>query len=446
VVLFNYSLKELTAKIVYYGPGLSGKTTNLQYIYDELPLQNKGRLLTLATETDRTLYFDFLPLEAGIFRGIKTRVQVYTVPGQVFYNTTRRMVLKGADGVVFVADSQRTMLEANMESIANLRENLLAHDLRIEEIPLVMQYNKRDLPEVLSVEEMNEKVNTLNVPFYETVATGGIGVEDTLKAISGLVLRSVLEKYGAKPGPALPAAQPAASVAVAGGGASAGNRWQVKESTDPFSTSEPGGNANVDSGSSPVDPFTGAPKAEVTSPELRRKAITQPSARRGNAESPGEIFKELDIEEVLDGALSGENVPPSPEPASPLGDAWGKKKDSDGRQETNPAEENEISLLVHELGSGQEGLPLRNGVTTEPGVPTNPEIGFHELDLEGQAFVDLSQPASKAPAVEIRIEASPGVEGKPQRVVIPVRLSIDPDAKEVEFNLVLHIRVERKPS
>jgi signal recognition particle receptor subunit beta len=197
VVLFNYALKELTAKIVYYGPGLSGKTTNLKYIHEELEIISKGRLLTLATETDRTLYFDFLPVEAGIVRGIKTRVQLYTVPGQVFYNATRRMVLKGADGVVFVADSQPNMIEANLESFENLRENLAAHDLELEKMPLVIQFNKRDLEDALPIEELNEKVNLLNVPFYPAVAVDGIGVEDTLRAISTLVLKSVTEKYGA---------------------------------------------------------------------------------------------------------------------------------------------------------------------------------------------------------------------------------------------------------
>ncbi len=196
MVLFNYALKELTAKIVYYGPGLSGKTSNLQYIYEDLPIKNKGRMLTLATDTDRTLYFDFLPVDAGVVRGIKTRVQLYTVPGQVFYNATRRMVLKGADGVVFVADSQPDMPEANQESLDNLRENLAAHDLKLEALPMVMQFNKRDLEDVCTVEEMNDALNTMNAPFYEAVAKDGIGVEETLQAISGLVLKSVLDRYG----------------------------------------------------------------------------------------------------------------------------------------------------------------------------------------------------------------------------------------------------------
>src|SRR5882672_5010972 len=196
MVLFNYSTRELTAKIVYYGPGLCGKTTNLQFTYESLPDNvKKGKMLSLATKTDRTLFFDFLPLELGRIRGMKTRVQLYTVPGQVFYNSTRKLVLKGADGVVFVADSQSKMLEANVESYKNLEDNLREMGLRIEETPLVMQFNKRDLPHLASIEEMNAQINRHNAPFYEAVATSGIGVEDTLKAITKLVLNNLATKY-----------------------------------------------------------------------------------------------------------------------------------------------------------------------------------------------------------------------------------------------------------
>src|SRR5207245_9138495 len=215
MVLFNYSTRELTAKIVYYGPGLCGKTTNLQYIYDSLPDNiKKGKTLSLATKTDRTLFFDFLPIELGTSRGMRTRVQLYTVPGQVFYNSTRKLVLKGADGVVFVADSQSKMLEANAESYKNLEDNLREMGLRIEEIPLVMQFNKRDLPNLAAVEEMNTQINRHNTPFYEAVATTGIGVEDTLKAITKLVLNNLATKYkleGAGPeetAPSRPASEP----------------------------------------------------------------------------------------------------------------------------------------------------------------------------------------------------------------------------------------------
>jgi signal recognition particle receptor subunit beta len=196
MVLFNYATKELTAKVVYYGPGLCGKTTNLQWIHEKLPIKNKGKMLSLATETDRTLFFDFLPIELGTIRGMKTRVQLYTVPGQVFYNATRRMVLKGADCVVFVADSQEAMLEANLESFRNLRDNLEANEIDPKEVPMVLQFNKRDLPNALPIEILNERLNDRNHPFYEAVALKGIGVEETLKGATALVFRSLATKYG----------------------------------------------------------------------------------------------------------------------------------------------------------------------------------------------------------------------------------------------------------
>lgn len=199
MVLFNYSTKEITAKIVYYGPGLCGKTTNLQFIYDNLPRTiNKGKMLSLATKTDRTLFFDFLPIDLGTIRGMRTRLQLYTVPGQVFYNTTRKLVLKGADGVVFVADSQRRMIEANLESFGNLQENLAEHDMNLSEMPMILQFNKRDLPDVASIEELNAALNKFNAPIYEAVAPTGIGVHETLKAITRLVLNSLKERYADK--------------------------------------------------------------------------------------------------------------------------------------------------------------------------------------------------------------------------------------------------------
>jgi signal recognition particle receptor subunit beta len=196
MVLFNYSTKELTAKVVYYGPGLCGKTTNLQWVHEKLPIKNKGKMLSLATETDRTLFFDFLPIEIGTIRGMKTRIQLYTVPGQVFYNATRRMVLKGADAVCFVCDSQEAMLDANLESYENMRQNLEANEIDPDEIPVVLQYNKRDLPNALPIEILNERMNPHNYPFYEAIAVRGVGVEDTLKAVTKLVFKSLSVKYG----------------------------------------------------------------------------------------------------------------------------------------------------------------------------------------------------------------------------------------------------------
>lgn len=195
MALFNYATKEITLKIVYYGPGLSGKTTNLQFLHSVLNASSKGKLLSLSTEADRTLFFDFLPVELGKIRDFSVRFQLYTVPGQVRYNATRRIVLKGADAVVFVADSQRAMREQNIESLANMRENLLANNIDPEEIPIVFQYNKRDLKDIASIEELNEDLDVGNHHVLEGRAIDGTGVEDAFKLISRLLLQHISRKH-----------------------------------------------------------------------------------------------------------------------------------------------------------------------------------------------------------------------------------------------------------
>ena len=184
----NYMAREINCKIVYYGPGLCGKTTNLQYIYERTNPEAKGKMISLATETERTLFFDFLPLSLGEIRGFKTRFHLYTVPGQVFYDASRKLILKGVDGVIFVADSQIERLEANQESLDNLRTNLAEQGYSLEKIPYVIQYNKRDLPNIVPVEEMRRLLNPMGVPDFEANARAGNGVFDTLKAVSKLVL------------------------------------------------------------------------------------------------------------------------------------------------------------------------------------------------------------------------------------------------------------------
>jgi signal recognition particle receptor subunit beta len=191
----DYSTQRLTAKIVYYGPGLCGKTTNLRSIHAKLPDDVRGKMLAFATKEDRTLIFDFLPVDLGDVRGMDTRVQLYTVPGQVFYNETRKLVLKGVDGIVFVADSQRQLMGANVESLQNLEENLKAQGTCLAEIPHVIQYNKQDLPLLSSVEEMNAALNAYNSPFYTSVATVGTGVLESLRGIVKLVLVDLTEKF-----------------------------------------------------------------------------------------------------------------------------------------------------------------------------------------------------------------------------------------------------------
>jgi mutual gliding-motility protein MglA len=184
----NYMAREINCKIVYYGPGLCGKTTNLQHIYERTNPDAKGKMISLATETERTLFFDFLPLSLGEIRGFKTRFHLYTVPGQVFYDASRKLILKGVDGVIFVADSQLERLEANQESVENLRTNLNEQGYDLDKVPYVVQYNKRDLPNALSVEELRPVLNPTGVPDFEAVARTGEGVFETLKAISKLVL------------------------------------------------------------------------------------------------------------------------------------------------------------------------------------------------------------------------------------------------------------------
>lgn len=191
----NYASREINCKIVYYGPGLCGKTTNLQYIYNKTANDAKGKMISLATETERTLFFDFLPLALGEIRGFKTRFHLYTVPGQVFYDASRKLILKGVDGVVFVADSQDARLDANIESLENLKDNLAEQGFDIEKIPFVIQYNKRDLPEVTSVDELSNLLNPRKVPELEACATTGEGVFETLKAVAKLVLND-LKKGG----------------------------------------------------------------------------------------------------------------------------------------------------------------------------------------------------------------------------------------------------------
>jgi signal recognition particle receptor subunit beta len=184
----NYAAREINVKIVYYGPGLCGKTTNLQYIFDRSSPQQKGKLISLATETDRTLFFDFLPLDLGAVRGFKTRFHLYTVPGQVFYDASRKLILKGVDGVVFVADSQEARMDANVESLRNLEVNLGENGFELKTIPYVLQFNKRDLPSAMPVDDMYRLLNTKGEPTFEAVATKGIGVFETLKAVAKQVL------------------------------------------------------------------------------------------------------------------------------------------------------------------------------------------------------------------------------------------------------------------
>lgn len=230
MVQINFALKEVNCKVVYYGPGMSGKTTNLEIVHQKAPEENKGELTSISTDGDRTLFFDFMPLDLGNVAGMRTKFQLYTVPGQVYYNSTRKLVLQGVDGVIFVADSDPDKMDENIESYANLIENLAEYGKDVRELPHVIQYNKRDLPTAMTVAEMDKRLNKFGVPTFEAVAYTGEGVFPTLKTLAAMVLESIEKidgrnprKPAAKPaaGGKAPAA-PAASAAAAQGKAPAG--------------------------------------------------------------------------------------------------------------------------------------------------------------------------------------------------------------------------------
>jgi len=189
--MINYASREINCKVVYYGAGLGGKTTNLEYVYSRVNPDTKGKMISLATETERTLFFDFLPIDLGEIRGFRTRFHLYTVPGQVYYNASRRLILKGVDGLIFVADSQRSRLEANIEAMHNLYENMESYGYDVETIPFVLQYNKRDLPDIMAVEELRAVLNPMGVQDFGAVAIEGEGVFQTLSAVSKLVVKSL---------------------------------------------------------------------------------------------------------------------------------------------------------------------------------------------------------------------------------------------------------------
>ncbi len=309
MVLFNYATKELTAKVVYYGPGLCGKTTNLQFIYDTLPSQAKGKMLSLATKTDRTLFFDFLPIELGTIRGMKTKIQLYTVPGQVFYDTTRKLVLKGADGVVFVADSQSAMADANVDSFENLVTNLKEQNMDIRNMPYVLQYNKRDMKNVMDVDSLNKLMNKANVPWFEAVALKGDGVFETLKGISKLVLKHLGQKYGLEEEKSAPTASKSKTPMP---------ELPPKPSEAPALPSSPAQKASASPAAAPAKPAAPAPapaKPVASKPVAPQKVMEEIEFIEDDTINKDPLPDELpDVEDPIE--LDDEPAPATP-PNSP---------------------------------------------------------------------------------------------------------------------------------
>jgi len=282
MVQINFALREVNCKIVFYGPGMSGKTTNLEIVHKKAPEQNKGELTSIATEGDRTLFFDFMPLDLGNVAGMRTKFQLYTVPGQVYYNSTRKLVLQGADGIIFVADSSRSKLKENIESWNNLEENLREYGKTLKDVPVVIQWNKRDLPDAMDRQELEEKLNPLKVPTFEAVAITGEGVFPTLKALSALVLESLNRGSPDK----TPAAQDAEAAPVLAGARAAPAKAAASAAAAPPGRRPPGA-AKV--GTRPIGGSSAAPGggaapaaggATVPSDSAARRPVTPRSPRQ----------------------------------------------------------------------------------------------------------------------------------------------------------------------
>jgi signal recognition particle receptor subunit beta len=299
MVFFNYATMQMAAKIVYYGPGLCGKTTNLHYIYAKTSPQSRGEMVSLETETDRTLFFDLLPIDVGVIGGFKTRLQLYTIPGQVFYNTTRKLVLKGVDGIVFVADSQVAMQDANLESFNNLRENLAEIGLKLEDVPLVVQLNKRDLPNVAAADDMLVRLDPgQKYERIEAIAATGVGVFETLKMISKLTLRTLRSRMTGEDVKTAP--RMAAQVAT----------FRVKEPPVHDAHARPGGTAPVPT----VGSVAVQSREEVETTEPSEEVAQAAPARQAFSDSTLAKTADVDARIISDVPVAAPAPPPEHEP------------------------------------------------------------------------------------------------------------------------------------
>jgi signal recognition particle receptor subunit beta len=397
MVFFNYATMQMAAKIVYYGPGLCGKTTNLHHIYGRTSPGSRGEMVSLETETDRTLFFDLLPLDVGVIGGFKTRVQLYTVPGQVFYNTTRKLVLKGVDGIVFVADSQRAMKDANVESLSNLRTNLAEISLKMEDLPLVFQFNKRDLSNILTMEEMHESLNPQGLyEAYEACAVMGQGVFETLKAISKLTLRSLKKRMlgddrqarpsvvvasatpaAAKPAPAAPAPAPSEPAPAASAPAHTARVPAATPRPSAPAVSRPSSPPSAPAASDAPRPVAAArPRAETPRP-VELKDLSQPQARAPR-------IPELDRE----GAKPAEPAFKPPTPPPPPGLLGVEQFDAEDVETVNEFEEALNSL----------DAPLPENVM---------EAGAEPLEIGDVSFAEATREEAETPEVKhVRVRSN----------------------------------------
>jgi len=467
MVVVSYSGKEINAKLVYYGPGLSGKTTNLEYIYQSVPSNNRGKMVSMKTRTERTLFFDFLPVDLGEMGGFKTRFLLYTVPGQVYYNATRKLVLRGVDAVIFVADSARGKMDENIESLQNLHDNLKEYGLSTEEIPVVMQYNKRDLDDVYSIEELEETLNPGGLPYFEAVATTGQGVFETFRGIARVLLQKLSKdiKLGdgrgpaAKAGAAIAGGQPGA----AGSGTEAASGEPAKpaapvsfrtprpESAAPPPPPRASEAARSDRGSRPYIPSGAAPRAPEPRPSAPEPKPARPSEPEHSEPVPARTAE----------AASGrsEPSPPKPEPVS--------KRPEPEAVETPPVAAKPEPPAPEPVEAGADGRPTpntlrriegrrREDVVEVPAESFSSEPGeeekkpgflgriFGRKPRETEGGETLVAEAKLAP-VELPPVGGSG-ETSPvfieRRIQVPVTLGPDEMVRGAKLRLVLEIRVE----
>jgi len=402
MVVVSYSGREINAKIVYYGPGLSGKTTNLEKIYDSVPETNRGRMVSMKTQTDRTLFFDLLPLDLGELQGMKTRLLLYTVPGQVYYNATRKLVLKGVDAVVFVADSAPDKMAENRESYQNLELNLKAYGIDIRAIPFVIQFNKRDLPNAMPVEDMNRELNRLNVPWFESQAANGTGVFETLRGVSKLLLakisKDVLEKdKGAVQG--LNRARTAAAKAPAAPAA---------PSRPPAAPAKP---EKAPTGGKLLKYLKRGKGEEAAEVEAEPAVPADLARRTAPAAEPGAVFMN---ENVLldDGTMLGR--PPA---------------NLNAEEELVLTEED---MIAHPPPGVEAPPPLQRAAAVAPPVPApsaNDEESVGDFEREGSQFS----------AAQVR---TPSGSGDARRVSIPIELGALPRSGRVTLTVEISIRID----
>lgn len=398
MVSINYATREVCCKIVYYGPGLSGKTTNLQVVHEKAPQNTRGKLISLATEADRTLYFDFLPINIGSINGFAAKFQLYTVPGQVYYNATRKLVLRGVDGVVFVADSQADKLDDNIESLSNLKENLQEYGFNINDLPIIIQYNKTDLPSAMTQAELDSKLNTLGWPSLTASAVSGVGVFDTLKMIMKMVLEKAKSGGSRQAAPVAASSQPS-SVAAPPAAAAPGTTGST--SPEPISPAAPaaaasvfGGGGNSQSSPNVVANPTGAGYSAAASldstnptnpaiPSSPSVAVSQPETALNQTPTrgvptPGSIFgtkrssaapRSMSSSSPSVGAGAGALAPQS---SAGVGAAAGENLNTKHTAHGGPSSHSETDPQLGRASQSAERL------VTQPAPPATTEVSGHD--------------------------------------------------------------------